>query len=497
MATRPNRTQYVPPKGCRYCGKRDVLVRQTSPAPPPKGTWAIFDTAPDGTATAQHRCQAGTIPASRIAAANVGATHCGGTCGNATCPDVIAAGATINATGQAIPPFPTATNTDHAVGAVVQAATDALAGEAFDMDAVYAALADYDEQERRRREPAHERRESTYAATVPDAGQDADGADVDGITVYRPRLDRDYLADVSQLAAIRRVIARADRTGTPQNVGLFGDAGSGKSTLGIQIAAMRRGIAVVCEAAQWQTPDEVYAQTTGLDRESGNVIAHPSQFVRGIETPGATVIVNDIANVQNVKVQNGLNELLDPSTRATYVAALGRSVRVAPGVVIVGTWNTNTISASELSGQILSRFRSGCMMEVPFPNGDTLAAILSARTGVNTPTARKLADFADWMRNDPDPIPVDMRGMISAAMEIVDGATIGAALRFTVLSDMDESERTRAYTIIATNTRDADEREREAWTRPVDGTYAALSDVFGQDTGDTPDTATDAGEGVR
>ena len=364
----------------------------------------MFDADATGAATGQHRCIAGSVPASVVAAANAGATHWGGTCGAATWPDVQAA----IASGQLSHGMPTgasASGTNAAnVGAVNSAADAMLADSAIDVQAVYDMLGELDEQAEAKREPMHAPIVTVYAPNAPNTDS-GDAMTIDGISAYTPAIDRDYLIDSSQLAAIQRLINRIDRSGRPANIGLYGEPGSGKTTLGVQIAAMRRGPVVVCEASAWQTPDEVYATTTGIDRESGAVQARASRFVMGIETPGATVVINDVANLQNPRVQNGLNELLDPSTRATFVEALGRAVRVAPGVVIIGTWNTNTISATELSGQILDRFASGLMFEVPLPTNGALAHILTARTGINRPGAQRLAR-GEWLRNDAVRFPL-------------------------------------------------------------------------------------------
>jgi MoxR-like ATPase len=379
-------------------------------------------------------------------------------------------------TGTATASGPNAAN----VGAVNSAANAALAGSAIDVQAVYDMLGELDEREAKR-EPMHSPIVTVYAPNADsESGVGAATMTIDGISAYIPAIDRDYLIDSSQLAAIQRLIKRVSVSGRPANIGLYSEPGSGKTTLGIQIAAMRRGPVVVCEASAWQTPDEVYATMTGIDRESGAVQARASRFVMGIETPGATVVINDVANLQNPRVQNGLNELLDPSTRSTFVEVLGRAVRVAPGVVIVGTWNTNTISATELSGQILDRFASGLMFEVPLPTNGALAHILTARTGINRPGAQRLAALAEWMRNDADPIPVATRRLIAAAEEVVDGASIGHAIAYTIFAELDATERARAYQIIAVNIGDADQNERDAWATPISGDYLALGDVISE-----------------
>jgi hypothetical protein len=235
------------------------------------------------------------------------------------------------------------------------------------------------------------------------------------------------------------------------------------------------------EAAAKQTADEWYGEATGIDKTSGAVTFRASRFVQAIETPNAVCVINDIALLQSRTVQNGLNELLDPTTRSTFVEQLGRVVRVARGVIIVGTWNVGAeyTGASTLSAQLLSRFRSGSMFEVGFPNNGALVHILRKRTGINEPSARRLSNLADWMHNDPDPIEVDTRGLIAAAHLIVKGRPIGHAIAFTIFGELDAGERERAFGIIDVQLKEtnADEAEARLWDTPKSGAYVALGDV--------------------
>lgn len=293
-----------------------------------------------------------------------------------------------------------------------------------------------------------------------------------------PALDPDHIVDRQMFDAVLRVIKVCEATGRPQNMGLHGPAGSGKTTFGAQIAAIRKGPFFVFEMASAQTADEVYGSQS---IEDGTLKFNPSELVKGLTTEGATVLINDVALLQSRTAQNGLNEILDPSTRSTFVPGYGEVV-VAPRVIIVGTWNVGAeyTGASELSEQILDRFRAGALIEVPYPSGSVMADILQARTGIDRANAERLARAADWLRGDSDPIEVSVRGLIAAATHLIHGATVGQAIAYTVLGDRDAGERARAFGILAVkigNTNDNTPKGREMWAAPQAGTMVRLGDV--------------------
>ncbi len=337
------------------------------------------------------------------------------------------------------------------------------------IDDIFAELSRADaedaERERRRNEPKHEAIDWSYRPESSENGA-------------VPAIDREFMIDRTQLAAIQRVIAMADR-GVPQNVGLRGEAGSGKTSLGQQIGAIRRAPTFVYEMSQLQSADEAFGQLV-RDASGESFSYRPSLLVRGIETPGSVVLLNDVANLQSRTVQNGLNDLLDPSTRGTFVEQIGRRVIVAQGVIIVGSWNEGgAYAAQELSAQILDRFRAGALFEVPFPSNGTLAHILRARTGVNEPNAARLANLADWLRGDPTPIMISTRGLIAAARQIVEGASVGEALACTLFGDLESAERVRAFTIIDVQlgAMRADDIERDRWSVPAYGDYVSIAEA--------------------
>lgn len=291
-----------------------------------------------------------------------------------------------------------------------------------------------------------------------------------------PNIDPAYMVDASMLAAVKRVLALANETGAPQNIGLHGPAGGGKTTFGVQIGALHRGHTVVIDSTDKETASDWFGTSTLKD---GTLTVVESDFVKAVETPGAVIVLDDVALIQARTVQNGLNALLDPSRRSIFVQALGREVRVAPRVIFVGTWNVGAeyTGASELSLQILDRFRAGALFEVPYPEDVVLANIIRARSACPKAAASRLADVAAWLRSDPDPLYPSTRGLVAAGGHVRKGATIGAALFYTVFGELDAETRQRAYTIISANLNRAGypDSERRLWEAPRIGEYVNIS----------------------
>jgi len=291
-----------------------------------------------------------------------------------------------------------------------------------------------------------------------------------------PAKDAGYLVDAAQWAAIKRVFAVSDETREPQNIAFWGEAGSGKTTLGIQCGAHFGRPTFVIDSTDKETTNDWFGQQSMKD---GNLTVTETDFVRAIETPNAVIILDDVALIQARTVQNGLNALLDPSRRSIFVGILNRTLTVAPGVVFIGTWNVGPeySGASELSKQLVDRFRAGAMFEVPYPDDGTLATIIRSRSACPKREAGILSDVAQWLRSDPEPVILSTRGLVAAGQQIRKGATIGAALFYTVFGEMAQSELQRVYGIIGVRARSAGYLAQEVteFNAPETQRYVPLS----------------------
>ncbi len=259
-----------------------------------------------------------------------------------------------------------------------------------------------------------------------------------------PQIDPDYIAKEK----VRKVI---DWIGEllpiePQNFAIVGPSGSGKSALADQIAADRGSPTFIGNAYAWRSSDEVFGREW-IDPEKG-IYYEPSLFVRAIETPGATVIINDFALMQNKSIQNGLNDLLDPTKRVAAIDAimhgLGRPIRVAPEVLIICTWNEGSgfTGNIKISDNIWDRFPN--RLYLGYPSGEVQIEACMRKTGVAYEQAERLVKFAQQMRSIDDPVQISLRGLLQASRLLKLGANIHDALMYTTIGGLDEERQIKA-----------------------------------------------------
>lgn len=366
--------------------------------------------------------------------------------------------------GPAFQPTPAAPNTAPDTEPSVAPAID-MSEQLADMEAALEAAAEAEQEAKR----AIAR---TLAKPAYDVSVSSDH--------FVPAIDTEYLIDSAQYAAVKAVIDMATLTGEPQNIGVHGPAGSGKSSFGIQVGAIRQAPTFIIEAAAKESASDWYTET--FHDENKRVVYRESRFVQGIETSGAVVVINDVALLQSRTVQNGLNELLDPTTRRTFVEKLGREVKVAKGVIIIATWNVGAeyTGASDLSLQIIDRLRAGCMFEMPYPDTATLTSIIRGRTSLSAADAKRLAKVVGWLREDSAPVEVSTRGLLAAAKLVEYGVNIGAALNYTIFGELDDEERSRVYGIIDValgKESTLSDAERLKWAAPEAGKFVKLASV--------------------
>jgi MoxR-like ATPase len=288
-----------------------------------------------------------------------------------------------------------------------------------------------------------------------------------------PKADPNYYISDADLDEARRVIALAEQE--PQNLGIKGPAGSGKSSMALQIAAYRASPTYLANAYTMQSSDQWFGREW-VDIKKGGMFYDPSLFVEAIETEGATVIINDINLMQNKSVQNGLNDILDPTLRHAWIdqiaRSLGRPVQVAPKVLIIGTWNegveyTGTI---KLAQNILDRFVN--MMYMTYPDDETQKQVIIRKTGVPYANAERLVRYGASLRELDEPVEVSMRKLLMAAAKMQVGAHFRDSLYYTVISGLSVEQQEKALAALET-LYSPSEKEAIA-TRPND--YEAWAD---------------------
>jgi RecA/RadA recombinase len=274
-----------------------------------------------------------------------------------------------------------------------------------------------------------------------------------------PQIDPDYIAREK----VRRLLDKlyALLKVEPQNFAIVGPTGSGKSTLADQIAAERESPTFIGNAYAWRSSDEVFGREL-IDPERG-IYYEPSQFVRAIETPGSTVIINDLVLMQNKSIQNGLNDLLDPSKRSASVDqimhGLGRPIRVAPEVLIICTWNEGAgyTGNIKLSDNMWNRFQNRLFLD--YPSSEVQIEACIRKTGVTYEQASRLVKFAEKMRSLDDPVQISLRGLLQASRFMTLGLNIHDSILYTTIGGLDVERQTKALQALEMLYTEAEKRE--------------------------------------
>ncbi|KKM03275.1 hypothetical protein LCGC14_1776040 [marine sediment metagenome] len=288
-----------------------------------------------------------------------------------------------------------------------------------------------------------------------------------------PIADPDYFVSSLVAAEIQRVLALCEAQ--PENLALVGPKGSGKTALALQIAAKRQAPCYVANAYTQRSSDEWFGRE-GVSLEHGTYYV-PSLFVEALETEGAVVIINDMALMQNKSIQNGLNDILDYGIRFAWVealaATLGRPVRVAPRVLIIGTWNEGAAYTGNimLSANLTDRFPNRIYMD--YPPAEVQKSILMRKTGISHDDASRLSDFGARLRGLQDPVEVSMRGLIQAGRKMQLSANIHDALYYTIISGLKPESQEQALAalegIYTTNEKHLVSTRTNQWEAWADG----------------------------
>lgn len=253
-----------------------------------------------------------------------------------------------------------------------------------------------------------------------------------------PREPDFYIAPENQ--AILARIARRSGDGQRLNVFISGPKGCGKTTLAREFAArhQRPFHEVHCGAfidnEQW----------FGKDRLSeGRTWYRTSRFVQALETPGATVLLDEI-NRAHPEVLGAILGLLD-WRRALWNDDLGYEVRVAPGVVLFATINDGDdyFGTNPMDAALRDRFTRTIELDYPEPAAE--AGILVAR-GLDEKRAGDLVTFANRLRNAVNPVPISTRQLLVTSEELLDGVPLREAVTLTIANALsDPAQRKLTY----------------------------------------------------
>lgn len=281
----------------------------------------------------------------------------------------------------------------------------------------------------------------------------------DGLTVPTP--DKYFIVKEN----IHRELERVARMSSHHSVNalITGPQGSGKTSLARQFAARHDRPFVEVQCGLMSEPGQWFGGLK-FTPERGTWYQE-SQFVKGIETPGCAILLDELNRVENPKVMNSLFWLLD-NRRQAWIDDLQRTVRVAKGVIFFATLNEGVIFSGIdfVDTALRDRF---VVINLDFPSEERETEILVKKVGITRGNARILVNLATNVRQNPNlERKISTRQLLMAAEEIKYGATTREAVEFCISNSYNEQAQDILQTLQAFLPEkeargDLDDRERQ------------------------------------
>ena len=290
-------------------------------------------------------------------------------------------------------------------------------------------------------------------------GEGAKQADT-GMDVFYPELDPYFLLD-SHNAKILEITERISHN-HPTNILVTGKPGGGKTSLGLQLAAKYGRPCVVVDFGTMQEPQQLFQTTYLIEGPNGNSVTDTREtgFVRGMETPGCVVILDELNRPENERVLNVLLPLLD-GRRSAYIEDLRRRVNVADRVIFVATLNEGSLfcGTTSVDTALRDRFREIYLDYLP---AEQEKEVIRQKTGVSESIAASLAQFAYTVRNTPSiERKVSTRQLLNAAEAYAAGDVLWRAVSSAIGHYNDPAWRQDVMEIFSLSIRD--DVEHQNW----------------------------------
>lgn len=233
---------------------------------------------------------------------------------------------------------------------------------------------------------------------------------------------------------------------TPDNVWLFGKAGTGKTSLPRWFCAKTGRQFVAITGNDDLTTDQFFG-TTGAT--NGSTYWQDGLFIRAIRQPYTVLLIDEITRIRQ-DILSALNGFLED--REFVVPSTGERIPFAEGVCVVACDNTNGqgdltgqfVSAKPMGSDLLNRFKS--FLEVSYPKPSVESKILQNKTGAGQRLCDKIVEFVNLCRDaqtrgDAPTLAPSFRNTVSWIHRMVDGIDPKFSLMACLGNSLDPADR--------------------------------------------------------
>ena len=287
--------------------------------------------------------------------------------------------------------------------------------------------------------------------------------------VFMPVADQYFMVSEQIIETLRTTELMSHKR--PTNLLITGQPGGGKTSLALQFAAKYNRPCVIADFGILQEPQQLF-QTTRLTKNGDSVVTdtQESGFVKGIETEGCVVVMDELTRVENERVLNPLMPLLD-GRKSAWIDDLRRRVHVADRVIFIATINEGALfcGISSLDMALRDRFREAFMDYLPAKQESDM---LVAKTGIPKLIANSLAEFAYVVRTTPAiSKKISTRQLLHAAEAYSCGSALWQCVEAAVGNFNDPPWRQQIMEVFSLNIKDPAEQVK--WTqKPREDKYA-------------------------
>uniref|UniRef100_A0A6M3MCF4 Putative ATPase domain containing protein n=1 Tax=viral metagenome TaxID=1070528 RepID=A0A6M3MCF4_9ZZZZ len=296
---------------------------------------------------------------------------------------------------------------------------------------------------------------------APASPASAPGSENGAMEIFYPKADQYFIAPENIVEALRVTEALSHKH--PTNLLVTGQPGGGKTCLALEFAAKFNRPAVVVDFGVLQEPQQLF-QTTRLIQGDGSAMVtdiRETGFVRGMETEGCVVIMDEINRPENERVLNVLMPLLD-GRRNCWIEDLRRRVNVADNVIFIATLNEGALfcGITSIDMALRDRFREIFLDYLP---AEPESKVLEIKAGIPKVIANSLAEFAYTVRTTPTiSKKISTRQLLHAAEAYAENTSLWQAVETAIGNYNDLEWRQRVMEIFSLSIKD--ELEYKKWT---------------------------------